>query len=139
MASILYYLRQDNRKNGTNLWYGKAYTSGTADLEYIAERIQQNCSMKKSDVLAYLTELVELMGEKLKQGYKVQLGKLGIFSLGLKSKGAIDKKDFNTSEYVKGIKVNYQTTNTRSDGVTTRATLHDVSFVQTPYPFMSKG
>lgn len=139
MASILYYVRQDTRKTGTSLWYGKAYTSGTANLEYIAERIQQNCSMKKSDVMAYLTELIELMGDKLKQGYKVQLDKLGIFSLGLKSKGAIDSKHFKTAECIVGIKVNYQTTNTRSDGVTTRATLHNVSFVQTPYPFTGKN
>ena len=138
MAAILYYLRQDTREHGTALWYAKAYTSGTADLDYIAGRIQQNCSMKKSDVLAYLTELIELVGEKLKQGYKVQLGDLGIFSLGMKCKGSIDKKDWNPNEFCKGVKVNYQTTNTRSDGVTTRAILNNVSYVQTPYPYIKK-
>jgi hypothetical protein len=33
----------------------------TTDLSALAERIQRNCTAKKSDVLAVLTELVEVM------------------------------------------------------------------------------
>ncbi len=130
MAAITYYTYQDNRKNGTNLWYAKVFPHATVDLKYVAQRIEQNCSMKQSDVLAYLTELIEVIGFRLKQGYKVQMGDLGYFSIGLCSKGSVTEKDFSVAEFVKGTRINYQTKNTRSDGVTTRAVLNDVNFVK---------
>lgn len=138
MASISYYLRQDNRSNGTNLWYGKVFVRDTVDLNAIAERIQQNCSMKKSDVLAYLTELIEVIGQKLEQGYKVQMGDIGVFYLGLKSKGAMTKKEFTTAEFVKGIHVGYQTVNKKVNGKMTRSIISPQSFVQIPYPYLPK-
>ena len=124
MAKLLYYTYQDTRKNGTNLWYGKCYHASVVTLEQVAERIEQNCSMKKSDVLAYLTELIETIGIKMKNGFKVSLGDLGTFYIGITSMGALTQKDYKADrEHVKAIKVRHVPSGSVDDGVYTRATL----------------
>lgn len=133
--AVVYYVRQDKRRNGTLLWYGKAYPVATANLDYLAERIQAACSMKKSDVIAYLTELIDTIGRKIKSGYKVQLGDLGYFSLGMRTKGAIAKDKFNIRENVVGLTVRFETKNNVVNGVTTRAVFNNVSFKKIDNPF----
>lgn len=122
MASVSYYVRQDNRKNGTGLWYAKAYIRGTLTFDMIAQQIQNNCSMKKSDVIAYLTELIEVMQQKLTQGYKVQLGDIGYFSVGLNSLGALRPEKWNAKDYLKSKHVVFKTVNVKEgDHAYTRA------------------
>lgn len=133
--AVVYYVRQDNRRNGTKLWYGKAYPVATADLDYLAERIQAACSMKKSDVYAYLTELIDTIGRKLKSGYKVQLGNLGYFSLGMRTKGSVAEDKFNIRENVTGVTVRFETKNNVVNGATTRAIFNNVSFKKIDNPF----
>lgn len=133
--AVVYYVRQDKRRNGTMLWYGKAYPVATADLDYLAERIQAACSMKKSDVYAYLTELIDTIGRKIKSGYKVQLGNLGYFSLGMRTKGAVAEDKFNIRENVAGVTVRFETKNNVVNGATTRAIFNNVSFKKIDNPF----
>lgn len=122
MASVSYYVRQDNRRNGTGLWYAKAYIRGTLTFDQIAQQIQNNCSMKKSDVIAYLTELIEVMQQKLTQGYKVQLGDIGYFSVGLTTLGALSAEKWNAKEYLKSKHVVFKTVNVKEgDHAYTRA------------------
>lgn len=133
--AVVYYVRQDNRRKGTKLWYGKAYPVATADLDYLADRIQAACSMKKSDVYAYLTELIDTIGRKIKNGYKVQLGELGYFSLGIKTKGSVTEDKFNIRENVAGVTVRFETKNNVVNGVTTRAIFNNVSYKKIDNPF----
>lgn len=135
MGSILYYLRQDTRRNGTRLWYGKAFVSSKVNLEKAAERIEQVCSMKKSDVYGYLIQLVEEMKRALQQGYKVKLGDLGYFHIVMRTKGAVTEDKFNINENMTGTTVSFQTVNERTDGTTTRAILGNHSYMQIPYPY----
>lgn len=133
--AVVYYVRQDNRRKGTKLWYGKAYPVATADLDYLAERIQAACSMKKSDVYAYLTELIDTIGRKIKNGYKVQLGDLGYFSLGMKTKGSVTEDKFNIRENLSKVTVRFETKNNVVNGVTTRAIFNNVSYKKIDNPF----
>ena len=130
MAAIQYVTYQDNRKNGTNLWYGRAVYPSTIDLNAIAERIQQNCSMKKSDVMAVLTELIETMRYELQNSNKVKLDGFGTFYIGLRSKGAIDEKDFNANEYVKGFRVKFLAEGKKQNGKITRTFTEGIRVVK---------
>ena len=130
MAAIQYVTYQDNRKNGTNLWYGRAVYPSTIDLDAIAERIQQNCSMKKSDVMAVLTELIETMRYELQNSNKVKLDGFGTFYIGLRSKGAIDEKDFNANEYVKGFSVKFLAEGKKQNGKITRTFTEGIRVVK---------
>lgn len=119
-STIQYYVRQDNRKNGTKLWYGRAYTPNKVTLEQVARRIEQNASVKVSDVMAFITEFIECINDALKNGKLVKLGKIGYFSVGLKSKGSTSEDKFNVKENVVSKHIRFKTVNSVNDGVLTR-------------------
>ena len=61
MAVIYKIYKNNNKKNaGFGKYYARAIHNGTANLDDISAIIERNCSMKKSDVKAVLTELVEV-------------------------------------------------------------------------------
>ena len=107
---VFYKLYQDNRKNSSTRgqWYGRAAIVGITDLEILAERIQRNCTAKKSDVQAVLTELVEVMADELKAGRRVKLNGFGSFKIGIRSKGAESPKQYSATKHITGVRVNFQ-------------------------------
>ena len=105
--ALLYKLVQDKRKDSNNLWFGKAVQINSIDMYGIADIIQRNCTVKKSDVLAVLTELVETMTDQLQNSVTVKLNGFGTFKIGLKTVGAIKAEDFTISRNVTGLRVNF--------------------------------
>ena len=107
---IRYKLYQDNRKNSTTRgqWYARAAVMGVTDLETLAARIQRNCTAKKSDVMAVLTELVEVMQDELQEGRRVKLDGFGSFKIGISTTGAESPKLFTPTKNVKGVHVLFQ-------------------------------
>ena len=59
------YQVKNKTASGTGKWGARAVMTGKADLATLSERIQRNCTVKRSDVLAVLTELVEVMRDEL--------------------------------------------------------------------------
>lgn len=108
--AIRYKLVQN--KIGGHESYGKFYArsikSGEVGMRDIERIIEQNCSLKRSDVRAVLTELVDTIKVKLQDGYTVNLDELGRFSLGVKSDGVYRVADFNVKKHITGISVNYR-------------------------------
>ena len=88
--------------------FAKAVITNTADLQVLAERIQRNCSAKRSDVLAVLTELVEVMQDELQNGHKVKLDGFGSFKIGIRGTTAESVEKYKVTENVKGLRVNFQ-------------------------------
>ena len=107
---IHYRLYQNNNVESEQYkkWYGRAVMTDTTDLNTLAERIQANCSMKKSDVQAVLTELVEVMRDELQSSHRVKLDGFGSFKIGLKSTGCDTSKDFSVTRNIKGLRVLFQ-------------------------------
>ena len=101
---ILYKLQQDNRKNSTNKgkWYARSVMNGTVSTNQLAEIMQRNCTVKRSDILAVLSELVETMQDQLQNSMRVKLDGFGSFKIGLKTSAANTAKDFNASKNVVG-------------------------------------
>jgi predicted histone-like DNA-binding protein len=107
--AILYKLWQDNRKTSLypGKWYAKAVHQTTIGLNDVAARIERNCSMKKSDVLAVLTEMVEVLKDELQNSNIVKLDGFGAFKVGMKTKPAATAADFNPATNVTGYHVNF--------------------------------
>ena len=81
--AVFYKLYQSKRTgNSFNKWYARATQPTTVDLEKIADIVQQNCSLKRSDVKAVLSELVEVMTDQLQAGNRVKLNGFGTFKIG---------------------------------------------------------
>ena len=107
---VRYKLYQDNRKNSTTRgqWYGRAAVMGVTNLEALSDRIQRNCTAKKSDVQAVLTELVEAMTDELKAGNRVKIDGFGSFKIGIRTRGAETAKAFTVQKNVKSLHVLFQ-------------------------------
>ncbi len=77
------FVNPGNPLNGK--FFAKAYHTGLVDLDYIAEQIEMNSSAKKSDVLAVLTEFVEVLTAALQDSKIVKVNGLGRFKIALRS------------------------------------------------------
>jgi predicted histone-like DNA-binding protein len=108
--AVLYRLQKNNNPKSTSYGnvYAKAVITDTADLQVLADRIQRNCTAKRSDVLAVLTELVEVMQDELQSGHKVKLDGFGSFKIGIRGTSAESVEKFKVLENVKGLRVNFQ-------------------------------
>ena len=106
MAVIYKIYKNNNKKNpGYGKFYARAMHNGTANLEDIATIIERNCSMKKSDVKAVLTELVEVMTMQIQDSKRVKLDGLGTFKIGISTRGAESAADFNPAKHIKNMRV----------------------------------
>ena len=107
----LYKLVQNNNEHmqaAYQKWYARPVYTGTLDLNGIAELIQRNSTAKKSDALAVLTEMVEVISDALKSSQRVKIDGFGTFKVGMASKGVSSVKDFTITENLKGVHVLFQ-------------------------------
>ena len=87
---------QNNNKKSTayGKWFATAvYDQRFVETEELANYIQQQASVKKSDIKAVLDELGGAMKHYFELGQKVKLDGIGIFKVGFSSIGASDKVD----------------------------------------------
>ena len=114
MGTILYNVYQDNRKNiGTGKFYGRAIHPNVIDSDALAERIQRNCTVKKSDVYAVLIELAEVMKDELQNSNTVKLDNFGTFKINIKSTGAESEDKFTAADNITGTHVRFRPEFTR--------------------------
>jgi len=137
---VKYHLKQinrtfkDGRKDSANgKWFARTVTVGTVETNDLAEIIQRNCSLKKSDVQAVLTELVEVMTDKLQDSYAVKINGLGTFKIAVKSDGALEASDFSVSNNITGARINFRPSYTVdvASGNQTKALLNGCKFSET--------
>ena len=81
--------------------------SGDIDIREMSERIQQTCTVHKSDVFAVLVALEDVVTDALKSGEIVRLGDLGTLQIGISSKGAETEEDFDDS-LIKKARINFR-------------------------------
>ena len=126
MATLFYTVYQDkNKTRSEHLFYGRIVHTQTIGTDELADRIQRNCSMKKSDVVAVLTELVEVMTDELQNSNKVKLDGFGTFKINCSSYGVTMKEDYN-ADMIKSYHVRFLPEGTKSNGVLTRTFLDGV-------------
>ena len=126
--ALLYKLYQDNRENSVNsgMWLARTTTIDTISTDAIAQIIERNCSMKKSDVKAVIEELIEVIKDKMQDSYAVKLDGFGTFKLSIHSTGAPSADKYNVREHVKGVSVKFRPSYTVDAGTGK----HSVNFVQ---------
>ena len=74
----------------------------------MALEIQENVSVKKSDVMAVLDEMVVVLKKWMQDSNRVKIEGFGSFKIGLKTKPADTAKDFSASKHIVGARVNFQ-------------------------------
>ena len=91
------YIKTQN-KNTKSPAYGKYYVQAVYDEGFVgtdelAQFIQTQASVKKSDIIAVLTELGEAMKHYFEMGQKINLKGIGIFKVGFSSIGVNKLED----------------------------------------------
>ena len=94
-------------KEAAPKFYGHVQAAGDIDIREMSERIQQTCTVHKSDVFAVLVALEDVITEALKSGEIVRLGDLGSLQIGISSKGAVTEEDFSDS-LIKQARINFR-------------------------------
>ena len=105
--SVFYRLHQD-QSTGTKRsgkWYARAVPTAVISTRQLAEIVQRNCTVKKSDVMAVIEELVEVMKDQMQDSKRVKLDGVGSFKIGIESKGAATAAKFAVAEHIKGLHV----------------------------------
>ena len=93
--SVFYRLHQD-QSTGTKRsgkWYARAVSTAVIS------------TVKRSDVMAVLEELVEVMKDQMQDSKRVKLDGFGSFKIAMQSKGAQTAGKFSVAEHVKGLRV----------------------------------
>ncbi|MFC0875866.1 HU family DNA-binding protein [Saccharicrinis sp. FJH2] len=79
-------------------------SNGEITLKRLSERIAQISTVSRTDTLAVLTALLEVVPQELTEGQTVRLGDLGSFSINISSEGS-DTADKVTAANIRGAKV----------------------------------
>ena len=74
----------------------------------LAAIMQRNCTLKKADIVAVISELIETMADQLQDSKRVKLNGFGSFKIGIRGEGADSAADFSTSKNIKGLHVLFQ-------------------------------
>ena len=116
--SVFYRLHQD-QSTGTKRsgkWYARAVPTDVSNTRQLAEIVQRNGTVKKSDVMAVIEELVEVMKDQMQDSKRVKLDGFGSFKIGVQSKGAQTAAKFSVAEHIKGLRVVFMPERTTDSG-----------------------
>ena len=81
-------------------YFAKAVSQGEVTLKEIAEEACRNSGVSEGSVVGVVTELQNILKEKLRDGHTVVLPGIGRFSLRVESIGVDDPKDFNIRRHI---------------------------------------
>lgn len=120
--AINYVLQKCNNEKSDNYgqYVARVRTLGLTTTEEVAEKIQKNASVKRSDVKAVLDELADVLTEKLADGFTVKLDGLGTFSPRIRAKyqAVTDENPYDVEENVKNVGVLFRPERKKTNGGT---------------------
>lgn len=86
-------------------YVARAVHGQVIDTEAIAAIIQENCTLKRSDILAVLSELEDVLVRSLQQGDIVKLNHLGRLKLEIVGRPVAHPSDFVAEKHIRGVKL----------------------------------
>ena len=126
--ALWYTTYRDNRETSNNFYYGRAVHLNEIGLDEMAEKIQAKCSMRKSDVMAVLVELFDVMNDELRNSNIVVWPKIGRFKMNIVSKGVEQEEDYSV-DCIRRTKILFSPERKRrTDGSYTRAMSEGIVF-----------
>lgn len=126
--AVNYKLYQSKANNGTNgLYYARATHHDTVTIKELAKTMQANCTVKYADIVAVLAELSEAMKTELLRSNRVRIDGLGMFKVGIHSKGCENIEEFSPQANITGAHILFfPETETNGMGQRTKAMLSGI-------------
>src|SRR5574344_2172111 len=132
---ILYKMKRITapHTSASGKYYALAQHTGTWRTRDVARIIQANCSLKESDVLAVVSELVCTMKLLLQNSQRVQLDGFGTFKIAITNEPVDSPNDFDPQRHVRSLKIIFWPEYTIcADGRRIKALLDGAELVETP-------
>ena len=110
---LKYKLYQDNRSNAQHKgnWYAHMNLDGTMGLDELAAHMSDHGTpYSKGVICGVLNDMVGCIKELVLEGNAVKLDNLAIFSVGIESKPANTKEEFNARTHITGYKLRARAT-----------------------------
>ncbi len=134
--SVYYRLQKDNRLTSSTKgkYFAHAVMIGVVGTKELADIMQENCTVKRSDIVAVLNELVPTMERALKDSKRVKLDGFGSFKLGLRGTGSALVDDFTVPKNIKGVRVNFtpESETDSATGVRTKRFVSNTEITELP-------
>ena len=97
-------------------WYAKAVQDRTVGFEGLVTHMSEHNSPYSRGVIhGVLTDMLDCVKELVLDGKSVRLGDLGLFSVGLKTRGAKTRDKWSVTSHVQGVTLNVRNTKTWSN------------------------
>ena len=101
MAKYRLYQNKNSKSSGYGKYYAHRVPGKLIDTESLAKRLAgRNSAFSEGELRGVLIDLTELIKELAFEGNSVKLGDLGIFFLGMKSKGVADANLFDAATHI---------------------------------------
>ena len=101
---MIFYQKYQNKNEESKAygkWYARVAHTGEVGLEQLASKMQENCTVKRADILAVLSELAPTMSELLQEGKKIRIPYLGLFKVMINTSGADSPEKFQIRKNLK--------------------------------------
>ncbi|WP_154655694.1 DNA-binding protein [Xylanibacter oryzae] len=104
---IIYKMKRITAPNtsASGKYYALAQHTGTWRTREVARLIQANCSLKESDVLGVISELVCTMKLLLQDSQRVQLDGFGTFKISITNEPVSSPEDFDPKRNVRSLRI----------------------------------
>ena len=99
--------RNPSEKGTPPKFYAQAQARGEVNIREMSDRIQQSCTVHKSDVYAVLVALEDVISEAIQNGEIVRLGDLCTLQVSLSGKGSVTEEDY-TPSLIKKKRINFR-------------------------------
>ena len=105
--AVFYRLYQNNNEKvgQYKMWYGRAVMVNKVTTNDLAKIIEANCTVKRADILAVLSELAVVMTKELQDSKRVALDGFGSFRIVLKTMPSASAREFSAASNVKSVRI----------------------------------
>ena len=98
------------------MWYAKAAPDRTVEFEGLVTHMSEHNSPYSRGVInGVLTDMLDCVKELVLDGKNVRLGDLGLFSVGISSKGALTSEMWKVATHLRGVHLKVRNTKTWSN------------------------
>lgn len=102
------YQNNNEKSSAYNKWFARTSMLDTMDLNAMADVIESNCTVKRADILAVLSEMVVTMKQALQDSKRVKLDHFGTFKMSISTIAANSPQEFNLVQNLRTIRVLFQ-------------------------------
>ncbi len=127
-----YQNKNENMPKAYNKWYGRAVIIDEVRIEELSNEIQENCTVKRSDILAVLSELGPAIKKAMQNSMKVRIPYLGSFRLAVNTTGTYSADEFDVRANLKRVKVVFYPETKIDNGRTVKELTRGVKVAELP-------